>query len=212
MGTAIRLGSTEDDLVGGHVAIDFLNTAGGATKARDVERLVDYSAALRWGAATNLLTEDEGKQLARLAETVPEAAEDALGSLRAFRETLHVCLMAEQAGSEWPSYERSKVERQIKTALCGANLNRVDECFLWTASAEQCGLALILVRVALATESLLRSDDLARMRNCERCSWLFVDRGRGKPRRWCSMAACGSRAKSARYYRRHRQVENGEDV
>ena len=202
----------EEDFVGGHVALDFLNTAGGANKARDVERLVDYGAALRWGTATKLLTEDEASQLTRLAHTGPQTAQHALDSLRAFRETLHICLMAEQAGSGWPWYERSKVEKQIKAALCEASLDRGDERFLWTASAQQCGLALLLARIAIATESLLRSDDLPRMRNCERCSWLFIDRGRGKPRRWCSMAACGSRAKSARYYRRHKEGQNRDGV
>lgn len=39
----------DDDLVGGQVAVDFVNAAGGATKARDVERLVDFDGAVRWG-------------------------------------------------------------------------------------------------------------------------------------------------------------------
>ncbi|EPZ91129.1 CGNR zinc finger [Burkholderia cenocepacia BC7] len=41
----------------------------------------------------------------------------------------------------------------------------------------------------------MRSDDFARVRQCGRCTWFFVDRGRGVGRRWCDMRTCGNRAK-----------------
>ncbi len=44
----------------------------------------------------------------------------------------------------------------------------------------------------------------SRLRECdaENCRMLYLDTGRGKPRRWCSMQRCGNSAKVARYRRR----------
>ena len=51
---------------------------------------------------------------------------------------------------------------------------------------------------------LLMAPELARVRECESCSWLFLDTSRNHTRRWCSMEDCGNVAKARRHYaRRH---------
>jgi predicted RNA-binding Zn ribbon-like protein len=57
--------------------------------------------------------------------------------------------------------------------------------------------------IALAFFDLLQRDDLDRLRECRRCTHLFLDHGRGQGRRWCSMARCGNRAKVETYRARH---------
>jgi predicted RNA-binding Zn ribbon-like protein len=198
---------TEDDLVGGHPVLDFLNTTGGRSKRRDGERLTEFASFLAWCAAVGLLSETETAELRDRAHRDPPAAEDTLGEVRAFREALHACLMAEQAGSQWPDDAWVQVMAWLRDRLAAAQFEKIDGAYKWGVPVVQAGLRLPLDRLVLAAEALLRSGDLVRMRNCERCSWLFIDRGRGRPRRWCSMAACGSRAKSARYYRRKRAQE-----
>jgi predicted RNA-binding Zn ribbon-like protein len=44
-------------------------------------------------------------------------------------------------------------------------------------------------------------EERARLRRCEGCGEIFLDRSPAGRRRWCSMATCGHRAKA----RRHRQ-------
>lgn len=39
------------------------------------------------------------------------------------------------------------------------------------------------------------------------CHWVFVDHSRNTSRRWCDMAACGNRAKTASFRVRHRTAE-----
>jgi predicted RNA-binding Zn ribbon-like protein len=54
--------------------------------------------------------------------------------------------------------------------------------------------------VALAAAGLLADGaELARLRTCDACCWLFLDHSRGGSRRWCSMADCGTEAKKRRY-------------
>ncbi|HKN11149.1 MAG TPA: CGNR zinc finger domain-containing protein, partial [Pseudomonadota bacterium] len=46
--------------------------------------------------------------------------------------------------------------------------------------------------------------DFSNVKACEghACTLMFVDRTRGRARRWCSMAACGNRAKQAAHRNR----------
>jgi predicted RNA-binding Zn ribbon-like protein len=53
--------------------------------------------------------------------------------------------------------------------------------------------------IAVAAVDLLRSDRLARVKQCANCTWLFVDRSRNGSRRWCSMDECGAHTKMRRY-------------
>ncbi len=50
------------------------------------------------------------------------------------------------------------------------------------------------------------SDDFQHVKACEgtTCTLLFVDRTRGRARRWCSMAICGNRAKQAAHRSRRK--------
>lgn len=190
-----------EELIGGQPPLDFVNTAGGRTKQRDVERLTDYDVLLGWSVVAGTLLDEECRVLksTRFGETDRETE---LQRVRRFREALHACLMSEQASIAWPAEDAADVHREIAETLKGSSLVKGEDHYHWRSELDHFGLALPRARLALAVEALLRSDDLSRLRNCDRCSWLFIDRGRGRPRRWCSMDACGSRAKSARYYRR----------
>jgi predicted RNA-binding Zn ribbon-like protein len=46
---------------------------------------------------------------------------------------------------------------------------------------------------------LVCDEDFQKVKACEghRCTLIFVDRTRGRARRWCSMSVCGNRAKQA---------------
>jgi predicted RNA-binding Zn ribbon-like protein len=60
----------------------------------------------------------------------------------------------------------------------------------------------MLAPVLWSAGDLLVGTRHARLRHCanERCLWLFVDESKGGTRRWCSMSACGNRAKAHRHY------------
>ena len=53
--------------------------------------------------------------------------------------------------------------------------------------------------IAVAAVDLLRSERLARVKQCDNCNWLFLDRSRNGSRRWCSMDECGVHTKMRRY-------------
>jgi len=60
-------------------------------------------------------------------------------------------------------------------------------------------------RLAHAADRLLTGEELALLRCCDACCWLFLDRA-GKGRKWCSMADCGTEAKKRRYVEKRRRL------
>jgi predicted RNA-binding Zn ribbon-like protein len=65
----------------------------------------------------------------------------------------------------------------------------------------------LLLPIAKAMADLVCDDDFTHVRACEgtACTLLFIDRTRGRARRWCSMSVCGNRAKQAAHRERAQQ-------
>ncbi|MCI0410524.1 MAG: CGNR zinc finger domain-containing protein, partial [Acidobacteria bacterium] len=61
---------------------------------------------------------------------------------------------------------------------------------------------------------LLSEGDLTLVRKCENpaCILYFHDTTKNHARRWCSMRACGNRAKVAAHYRRRRREVRRRDL
>ena len=62
----------------------------------------------------------------------------------------------------------------------------------------------LLLPIAKAMADLICENDFTHVKACEghKCVLVFVDRTRGRARRWCSMAVCGNRAKQAAHRER----------
>ncbi len=63
----------------------------------------------------------------------------------------------------------------------------------------------VLAELACDCLALLGSEQRTLLRRCAdpKCTRLFIDRSRGRRRRWCDMKGCGDRAKAAVYRQRH---------
>lgn len=53
-----------------------------------------------------------------------------------------------------------------------------------------------------AAGQLLTSEDRHRLKRCDGCGRLFLDRSRNRSRRWCVMEGCGNREKVRRFRQR----------
>ncbi|GAA4900819.1 CGNR zinc finger domain-containing protein [Streptomonospora salina] len=188
--------------VGGDPALDFVNTAGGRTKARDTERLSRFTDALDWAHAAAVLDRVERDRLVARADRNPVEAEQALNELREQREALHTFLLAGVEGTECDAGARQRVHSDIATAYREAEPSAY---FLthpaWVVDTAA-GARLPSRRLALAASGLLASDRRTHLRVCGRCSWLFLDPSPTRRRRWCSMTTCGNRAKAQRHQQR----------
>ncbi|WP_412022814.1 CGNR zinc finger domain-containing protein [Burkholderia cepacia] len=179
------------DFVGGHPALDFLNTVADTGKSRDEDKLVDWPAVHAWAGQSGLLAPAD---LARLLRHARQDGPDALAALHRFREDAYAAIAHLMAGGGSAGARAAdRLAVAIREAIGRSAFDAVDGRFAWRPDAR--AASRWLDAAALGFEQLLRSDDFARVRQCGRCTWFFVDRGRGVGRRWCDMRTCGNRAK-----------------
>jgi predicted RNA-binding Zn ribbon-like protein len=181
-------------LVGGHRALDFVNTLGGRKETPDDEYLHDYSHLLAWSERTALIDSDAAAALARGARRRPRAAAAALAAALAFRDHLDAVLRATLAGGAPRDTDLDAIRRAEVDALAQATLT-ADFVWTWTALAPE----RPLWPLAHTAVDLLRNAPLDRLDECEHCRWLFLDTSRNRSRRWCSMDACGAIHKMRRH-------------
>jgi predicted RNA-binding Zn ribbon-like protein len=95
----------------------------------------------------------------------------------------------------------------LPQAMSHLQITPSSQGFDWEWTKVQDEFDQILWSVARSAGELLTSDNLDRVSECaddRGCGYLFVDMSRNRSRRWCSMEACGNRAKAARNYERLR--------
>src|SRR5215204_6515492 len=77
-------------IVGGHVALDFVNTVDGEPDGETgFENLQDYRDLVAWSARVGVLSEDEGRRLACEAKRRPEEAEGVYLDALKLRDVLY---------------------------------------------------------------------------------------------------------------------------
>ena len=198
---------TPRDLVGGHVALDLVNTVT-ARNADPIDWLDDYGRLLDWAALTGEFDQATLRSLRRRSEADPATAARSLRRTRELRETLLEVLTAVIRKTEPPTSAIERLERHWKDAAAHAHVGVSGGHIHMRVAVETSGLQYVNHEVALRSFELLRALPLERTRICPgpRCGWLFMDRSKGGQRRWCDMGTCGNAAKSRRHYERKRQA------
>lgn len=173
----------------GHPALAFLNTVTDDGKRRRQNSFADGDA---------LVAEMGAAGLAPAALPAPGPRQ--LRDLISLREAGYSVLSAMAAGRRPGREDALMLEMAIKAALQDAEFGFTRDGL----SVSTGPLGGLYDYAALALHDLLRRDDLERLRECRRCTHLFLDHGRGRGRRWCSMARCGNRAKAEAFRARQR--------
>jgi predicted RNA-binding Zn ribbon-like protein len=197
-----------DDLVGGHPALDFSNTASGRDMT-PTDRLIDFAALISWATLSGTITASEATALRAQANAEAARAAEALTRARGLREALFAIYSAIARGERAPAAALRRVEadwkRAARTAALTAQQGRTAPHWRVADSA----LDLVRDRIGWSAVQLLGDDALQRLRLCdgENCAWLFLDTSKNGRRRWCDMATCGNVAKARRHYARSSQPE-----
>ncbi|MFI6674974.1 CGNR zinc finger domain-containing protein [Kribbella sp. NPDC050470] len=182
------MGEYRPELVGGHLALDLVNTVAWRLDVRRrVDRIADPVNLRKWLAATGF-------------DPVAGAREIQGDALRHCRETAYAVLHPLALGDEPEAGDLAVLRELIEDAVRNASLVSAQP-LTWRAGTVQ-------EQLRLAVWRLFEDEDLSRLRQCDDgdCGWLFLDRSRNGSRRWCSSADCGNRARARRHYQR-RQAE-----
>lgn len=187
-------------LVGGRLCLDFVNTTGARGTAHPRERLETYRDVLTWSRRTGIINAAAERQLRQRATIAAADAVQALRSLREQRELLYrlfcVAIEHKRPPERWlAELNRLWQQHERRRALVFDGGTYV---FRFQADPNELdGLIWPIVSSAVA---LLTSDDLARVKRCGDCDWLFLDESKNGSRAWCKKE-CGDRVRARRHYR-----------
>lgn len=187
-------------LVGGHPALDFVNTVEHRGRIKPNDALGSFGDLTEWCGLVGLLGEDEARGLHTLSSAQPALCRAALADAIAFREAFRRFLKG--PGDDQVSFARAVGALEDAIAglrprvrlLHGNGELRLD--FPLLAPADLVSRLMDSVRDLLARRSHLR------IHECEgsNCDWLFVDASKAGRRRWCDAGSCGNLTR----VRRHR--------
>jgi predicted RNA-binding Zn ribbon-like protein len=182
-------------IVGGDVALDFVNTEDGDPP---VDCLRGYGDVVAWGVLVGLLSAEEGERLTGEADLRPGDAEAAYRDALTLRGALYDVFRA-VAEDEAPASRDLDVLRKYECeALSHGKLVQGDKGFRWEWKDRR-DLTRMLWPVAHSAAGLLTSGNLDRLKLCAGCYWVFLDASRNHSRRWCTMEVCGTDEKKRRY-------------
>jgi predicted RNA-binding Zn ribbon-like protein len=173
---------------GGSPALDLAATLTGRLGAAPRDLLGTPADLDRWLVAADL------------AQAAPGATDGNLIQARSLREALYRLALSRAEGAALPDADRELLNAYA--ALPAAPL-RLEPDGRARLSGDVRGLLAELAREGV---SLLGGDYADRIRQCEGppCAVLFVDTSRKGERRWCSMSACGNKAKAAGWRKREK--------
>jgi predicted RNA-binding Zn ribbon-like protein len=190
-------------LVGGHPALDFINTVHDWTAPEPHDYLGEFSDAIGFGERAGLLTRAD---VLRLRQRTPHIE---LRRLRGLRALLKRIFQMRLSGEAPRSTDLEKLSADLAEAARATRLvvatgtHRSPQVRMGREiNVEKAGDTLLRLRIVEAAVALLVSDAVLRVKSCPTCGWFFLDASKNGSRRWCSMDACGSVAKARRYYRR----------
>jgi|ERR1700730_11170100 predicted RNA-binding Zn ribbon-like protein len=123
----------------------------------------------------------------------------------AIRETIFRVFFAIAANEPLKDDDLHALNAALSDAPQRVGIARTKNGFAWRVAPSIPAMTL-LAPILWSAADLLAGPSLDRVRHCanERCLWLFLDDSKSGNRRWCSMQACGNRAKAHRHYLRHK--------
>ncbi|HYM04679.1 MAG TPA: ABATE domain-containing protein [Stellaceae bacterium] len=202
------IGAPRDDL-----CLDFMNTRYWRGSEPPTETLGSLDALLEWAAQSSGIEPAAIKRIGRRWHEDGHAGDAAFDEAIRLREVMYRVFGA-VAGAKKPApADIGALNAALAEAPPRTRLVQNDAGFVWQVDRLAPSVTALLAPVLWSASDLLTAKRRERMRQCanERCLWLFLDDSKSANRRWCSMSACGNRAKARRHYHKQKQAaEAGE--
>jgi len=188
------------EVVGGALCLDFANTVNSRTMPEH-DYLMQYSDLAGWAKKLGMVTPTQGKRLQNRAIENSEAAREALDTARRIRELLYRLFSRAAEGLEPDKKDLELFVTAYGESIAKGQLIKKDNYYAPAWKIEET-LDALLWPILHSAGELLLSEELAHVKECPGCGWLFLDTSKNQTRRWCSMNTCGVRDKMRRYHRR----------
>ncbi len=195
-------------IVGGHLALDFANTVDDPDGTARYDHAGTFPELVAWSVRLGILQPAEATTLLASGMDHPRARSAALKRARALRsiliETFSTAAMinsGELAAGAVLDARWHDLRSYVTDAMAHSELVPDDHKYEldWPVIMR---LDSMLWPIAVAAVQLLTNPQLARVKKCAGCPWVFLDQSKNLSRRWCAMEDCGTHEKIVRYVAR----------
>lgn len=183
------------------LCLDFANTLMWRGSERE-ETLHDHTELLRWCEANQMIEPEAVQRAIRWAEESPDNAAAIFARAIALRESIYRIFFAMAEHRAADPRDIAALNEALESAPARCALASKGKSFGWRIDRDASSATSLLAPVLWSAGDLMVSSDTERLRHCsnDKCLWLFFDDSKNGSRRWCSMQACGNRAKAHRHY------------
>jgi predicted RNA-binding Zn ribbon-like protein len=187
------------------MSLDFANTLAyrGSTPS---ESLHNFADLVKWCVDAGGVPAAFADYLREWSERHPKRTAEIFADAITLRELIYRIFHALASGATPEDADLDRLNRRLQNTPLRTAVHHRDGAFGWEVEKVKPFAELILAPVLWSAGDLLVGPQLARLREClnDKCLWLFLDDSKNGTRRWCSMQACGNRAKAHRHYLRHK--------
>jgi predicted RNA-binding Zn ribbon-like protein len=192
------------------LCLEFANSRYWRGTGEPTETLNSLDDVFSWMALAKALDQDVVDDLkARWPRGEGDAA--LFAETIALREALYRIFTAVAQHTSPAASDLALLNKALAAAPKRAELIEKDGAYLWRVEQLRPQLADLLAPVLWTAGDMVAEPRRDRVRLCanDKCVWLFLDDSKGATRRWCSMSACGNRAKAHRHYERKKKGKTG---
>jgi len=196
------------ELIGGHPALDFVNSVEGRGSDTALNYLPDFETLARWFELAGLITPQRREALFRRARSDPQGATRVWRDAMKLRESLDRIFRALANRERPPVHALAAFNEALQLSLANRQVVPDDSGTLrWTWRAGLDPLDSLLNEIALAAVDLMTDEKAkGRIKVCANgpCDWMFLDTSKNGQRKWCRMAVCGNVTKVRKFRARQR--------
>ncbi|HVN28301.1 MAG TPA: ABATE domain-containing protein [Candidatus Binataceae bacterium] len=187
------------------MCLDFANTLAYRGSSR-IESIHNFDELVRWCGDSGVTPSALAARLREWSGRHPKRTLEIFTAAISLRELVYRIFHALASGAPPDDDELDQLNDAMRETPARTLVARTDDGFGWEVENAKPSVHLILAPVLWSAADLLVGPQRARLRECsnDKCLWLFLDDSKNGTRRWCSMQACGNRAKAHRHYLRHK--------
>ena len=192
------------NLLGGRLCLDFVNTLDWRGRDNPQEFLNTFHDLVIWSRHVGITSQEETRQLDRLAGQSGSNTGEVLNRAIRLRETIYRLFSASITGQKPDKRDLDLFNENLSLSMKDSKITRTADGYSWDNTGNKKQINWILNPIIRSAVEMLVSGELKRVKTCAdpACGWLFIDTSRNQSRRWCDMKDCGNRAKAGRFYRK----------
>ena len=184
--------------------LEFADTRYWRGSEQPTETMAGVGDLLAWCEATKSLDKSTTVDLAVWSRRNKREADHVFDEAMGVREILYRVFSATASAKAVSADDVDALNGLLERAPGRTSISITKAGNLWRLPPASPTAASLLAPVLWSAGDLLVGERLGSVRLCanKKCGWLFLDDSKSGTRRWCTMSACGNRAKAQRHYRR----------